>query len=164
MFNPAVIYGLDIPFVFDPVPVVINGYKFPVGASVDVTGGKKIVKTEIPGLKGTVKQFAGMDDYQISINIVSNHLNHLTAKLELKKIIALWEKTDGPLAIICPKTAMYGIDRVVFESLSHPQIAGFPGMEILTLGFVSDTLYDIELLDVPKGSPETYLKVLEAPV
>ena len=152
MFNPATVYGLDIPFVFDPVPVVVNGYKFPVGTSVDVMGNKKIAKTEIPGHKGTIKQFTGMDDYQITVNIVSNHLNHLTAKLELKKIISLWEKTDEPLFMVCPKTAMYGINRVVFESISHPTVAGFPGMEILTLNFISDTLYEIELLDTIEGN------------
>jgi hypothetical protein len=145
-FNPLNVYGFRLPFTFDPVPVAVNGYKFPPGTSVDVSGKKRIVSTAVPGREGTIKEFLGMDDYRIVLNIVSNHANHLLARREVEDIVRIWETTDDPLFMVCPKTALYGINRVVFEDLSHPHVPGFPGMEVLTLSFLSDTLYEIEIL------------------
>ncbi|HOW83590.1 MAG TPA: DUF6046 domain-containing protein [Spirochaetota bacterium] len=126
-------------------PLAINGFVFPIEPLVDVRGGKNIVKTTVPGLDGTVKEFLGFDDYVIMVNVIIEGATRSDVLAQLEAVIKIW-KIEESLVILCPKTAEYGIDRVVFESFDHPETEGMPSTERLTLRFVSDKEYDFEVI------------------
>ncbi len=136
-------HGFVLPLVYDPVPVSIGGITMPAGCLVSVTGSKNIVKTAVPGRNGTIKELIGRDDYAVSIQMVIQKPYVVMVESELKKIISLWEKEEM-LKIVCPKTESYGIEYVVFEKISHPEVAGFPGTESLSLDFIEDRDYEFE--------------------
>jgi len=137
-------HGIVLPLASDPVPVSIGGVRLPAGCIVSVTGQKNIVKTQIPGRDGTIKELLGRDDYTVSIEMVVQKPYIALVESELQKIIYLWEKEEA-LSIFCPKTESYGIEKVVFERLSHPEIPGFPGTESLSLDFLEDRDYNFEV-------------------
>jgi len=126
-------------------PLAINGFVFPIEPLVDVRGGKNIVKTTVPGLDGTVKEFLGFEDYEITVFVTLESATRADVLAQLEAVIKIWEIEES-LVILCPKTAEYGIDRVVFESIDHPETEGMPGTERLTLRFVSDKDYNFEVI------------------
>lgn len=126
-------------------PLIIGGYKFPIEPLVEVKGGKRLVKTEVPGRDGTVKELVGQEDYTISVNVILQGIERGTTLAELSGLVAIWEREES-LLCICPKTALYGIDFVVFESISHPETEGMEATERLTLTFLSDQAMDFEMV------------------
>lgn len=138
--------GVTIPLINDPVPVSVGGVKLPAGCIVSVTGQKNFVKTKVPGRDGTIKELIGRDDYTVSIAMVIQKPYYSMIEDELSKIITLWNK-ENSLIILCPKTEYYGIEKVVFEKISHPEIPGFPGTESLALEFAEDIDIELEVFD-----------------
>ena len=126
------------------VPLKIGRYKFPMECLVDVQGKKRVIKTVVPGLDGTIKEFSGFDDYSISVHVILQARNYDLVLEELEKVIEQWESIES-IPIVCPKTEAYGISMIVFESFSHPETEGLEGTERLTLNFVSDREYEFEV-------------------
>ncbi len=122
------------------VPLNIDGYKFPMECLVDIRGRKRIIKTKVPGMDGTVKEYVGMDDYHVVVHVVLQAKNFDNVYYELANIKDLWDKKEK-LPILCPKTEEYGINYVVFDKFSHPETPGMESTERLTLNFLSDDVY-----------------------
>lgn len=138
--NPLAIHSgkISIPFISSQlVPCKLGSYKVPIECHVNVSGQKRIVKTVVPGRDGSVKELTGRDDYSVKIDLILLAKNYSKVSKEVESIIALWEKKDS-INIVCPKTEMYGIEKVVFESFDHPETPGMPGYEKLSLTFSSD--------------------------
>ncbi|MEJ5361095.1 MAG: DUF6046 domain-containing protein [Spirochaetota bacterium] len=139
------IHGLPLSALSkELVPVIIGTYKFPCGCLVDISGSKNIISTSIPGRNGNIKECAGFNDYVITIHAVIQSLTFDMVYDELNRIIALWQMEDS-LRILCPKTELYGIEQVIFESFSHPETKAMEATEILTLRFLSDSEFDVEV-------------------
>ena len=139
------IHGLPLSALSkELVPVVIGTYKFPCGCLVDISGSKKIISTPIPGKDGNIKECAGFNDYVITIHALIQSLTFELVYDELNKIIALWQMEES-LRILCPKTQLYGIEQVIFESFDHPETKAMEATEILTLRFLSDTEFEVEI-------------------
>jgi len=132
------------PFLQELVPLKVGNYRFKMECLVDIRGGKNIVKTEVPGLDGTIKEMTGFSDYTISVQATLQGYDNDDVREELKKVLMEWNKKES-LPIVCPKTDDYGIDRIVFESISHPELQGLEATERLTLTFLSDTEYEFEV-------------------
>ena len=143
-------FGLDYKgsklnfFGPDLVPLMIGGYLFPMECLVDVRARKRIVKTEVPGLKSTIKELTGFEDYEITVHAVFQTTSYDDTQSELKDLIEIWKKKES-LFIYCPKTDLYDINYVVFEGISHPETQGMEATERLTLNFISDIDYDFEV-------------------
>lgn len=125
-------------------PCSIGGYLFTIEPLVDVKGDKYLVKTEVPGRDGTVKELAGMGDFTVTLSLTLQGIDRVSTMAELAGVVALWEREEA-LPIVCSKTAAYGIDFVVFESISHPDTEGMEATERLTLTFSSDRIIDFEM-------------------
>jgi len=126
------------------VPLKLGAYKFPMEVLVDITGGKKIIKTAVSGMSGTVKELIGFDDYKITVHAIIHKRTYDDVTEELEKLITEWEK-ERSISINCPKTDIYGISRVVWGDFSHPESAGEEGTERMTINLVSDDDYDFEV-------------------
>ncbi|MBN2435577.1 MAG: hypothetical protein JXK07_09970 [Spirochaetes bacterium] len=145
--NPFEIHGgkISIPFLSTQlVPCKLGDYTVPIECHVHVSGKKRLVKTPVPGRDGTVKELTGRDDYTIKIDLVLMARNYSAVSAEVAQVIAEWDKKES-ITIVCPKTDMYGIEKVVFEDIDHPETPGMQGYETLTLTFVSDD--ELELMD-----------------
>lgn len=111
---------------------------------INVSQAKKIIKTEIQGRNGTVKEYIGMDDYGITINGIIAGPNGSYPKaimLQLKKII------DAPVPI--PVTSTYlnnlGIFNIVVESYSFDQEPGGYSKQNFTISAISDLPVELQI-------------------
>ncbi len=139
------IHGLPLSALSkELVPVIVGSYEFPCGCLVDISGSKKIISTPIPGRDGNIKEFVGYNDYVITIHALIQSLTFDMVYDKLNRIMALWQMEQS-LRIICPKTDLYCISSVIFESFDHPETKGMEATEVLTLRFLSDNDYELEV-------------------
>lgn len=102
-----------------------------------VTKVKKIVKTEIQGRDGTVKEYIGADDSQVDFQGVICGANGVYPQSEVS---ALNRWIDAP--VTKKVSSMYlqnlGINNIVVTNASIPQIAGGYSYQTFTINCISD--------------------------
>jgi len=103
-----------------------------------VSQAKKIIRTEIQGRDGTVKEYIGMDDYHITINAIINGIN---GHYPIEDIAPLKQMLDAPVTIdvACNYLLMLGIQSVVVESYAFEQEAGMYSQQKVSINCISDT-------------------------
>lgn len=103
-----------------------------------VSQAKKIIKTEIQGRDGTVKEYIGMDDYQVTINGIIVGENRVHPK---NKVLQLKSVLDAPVSI--PVVSEFlnnlGIFNIVINDYSLPQEAGGYSKQDFSINALSDT-------------------------
>lgn len=106
-------------------------------AIITVTQPTNIVKTRITGRSGSIKQYIGSDDKNITINSVINMPNDQAPTEFLQ---ALQQMKDAPVAI--PVTNYFlnalNINYIVIEDISTPQEEGGYSNQSLTITACSD--------------------------
>jgi hypothetical protein len=105
---------------------------------LSVSQAKKIVKTEIQGRDGTVKEYIGMDDYKVTINAIINGTN---GHYPVEDIAALKQMLDAPVTIdvTCKYLETLGIHAVVVEGYEINQEEGMYSQQKITINCCSDT-------------------------
>jgi len=103
-----------------------------------VSQAKKIVKTEIQGRNGTVKEYIGMDDYHITVNAIINGANYTYPWAQVN---AVKQMLDAPVPIIveCKYLNGLGVNTVVVESYQIGQEEGKYSQQKITINCISDT-------------------------
>lgn len=101
-------------------------------ALISVSQNKKIVRTDIAGRNGKVKEYVGMDDYQVTITGTltgANGVQPLNDVLNLKKVL------DAPceIEVECEFLNQFGIFNLVVDSSDIPQDAGGISYQTYTL-------------------------------
>jgi hypothetical protein len=109
---------------------------------VSVTFPRNIVKTEIVGRDGTVKEYIGEGDAQISFRgVVTGGNGHYPGEqvAELLKVI------QAPVTIpVYSRHLQYmGIDSVVFEDRSFEQEEGSYSYQVFSLNAISDIPHEL---------------------
>lgn len=127
------------------MPCKLDGFQLPNEPIIEVSGGKRVIKTVIDGSDGTFKEQHSMDDYSVIIRgiAVSQDSDEYPEK-DVRKIRQLCEK-KGNVTAVCQLLTFFGIDKLVIESFSFPAIEGAPGMQPYELTCISDKEFDIEL-------------------
>lgn len=103
---------------------------------ITVTQAKKIIRTEIQGKDGTVKEYIGMDDYQIEIvGTITAAADSTpdTDVIDLKKML----DAPVPIGVVCTWLQNLGITDVVIESYNIPQDAGGQSYQTFTINCTS---------------------------
>lgn len=97
----------------------------------------RIVKTEIQGRDGTVKEYIGKDDSKITIQGVITGQNGVYPQTEVN---ALNQWYDAPISkqIICPWAQNIGITDIVCEDLTFAQVTGGYSYQQFTMNCISD--------------------------
>jgi hypothetical protein len=120
-------------------------------AVVSISGKKNIVETPMQGKKGTVKELIGIDDFEIKFVGVLSNSNDDYPEQEIQELIKLWEINEA-VRMNCAFTDYFlmsnnkkNTDYVVIKSLDFPAMEGFEDIQIITMGLVSDTPFEIEL-------------------
>lgn len=123
--------------------VIKNSGVFLETALIDLNLPKNIVKTQIQGRNGTVKEYIGMDDWQITINgaVISKHANVPPTK----EIEDIWKLTQAPIALNIYSNFLnhFGIYSVVIENFASNQIEGTRNAIGFTLTCTSDIPFEI---------------------
>ena len=145
--------------ISDTLTFLANSYTYPSGKVVSfnnielktvlisVSQATKLIKTEVQGLDGTVKEYIGKDDYYITVTGVINGEFSLppTAKVnELKKML------DCPVVIevVSPWLQNIGVYQAIVETYDLPQMPGGVGYQTFTINLVSDTPTELIIEDV----------------
>lgn len=103
----------------------------------------RIIKTEIQGRDGTVKEYIGKDDSKITIQGVITGDNGVYPKTAVNALMQWW---DAPVtkSITCPFAQNLGITNIVAEDISIPQVSGGYSFQQFTINCISDI--DVNLI------------------
>lgn len=131
--------------------VKIGDYEFALDALVSITGGKTVLKTQVSGLDGTVKEIISNNDYQIEIRgIIINEENDEYPEQEVASIRNMLEanvtqKIEGDIFKI------FNINQMVVEKWSLPGEAGGQNYQAYQISGVSDRPVELTLMDPNNG-------------
>ncbi|WP_338813657.1 DUF6046 domain-containing protein [Bernardetia sp. Wsw4-3y2] len=107
-------------------------------ALIDISNSKNIVKTEIQGRKGTVKEYVSLGDYIVNISgsIISDNQKEYP-EIEVK---ALEKVLIAPvsLQVISEPLNRLGVYEIVIEGYNFPTKQGFIGTQVYSISAVSD--------------------------
>ena len=117
---------------------------------IDVSQQKQIVKTNIQGLSGTVKEYISKGDYQVTIRgaLVSEssvrypeeEVRQLTEYLEAEASIGVASRFLDDI---------FNIQNIVVESFSFPQVEGTQNVQLFEVSAVSDDPIELTVLRDP---------------
>lgn len=122
----------------------INGTKITLDTVlVDVAISKNVVKTEIDGQNGTVKEYISDGDYKVSIRgaIVNDKGTNYPFD-EFKKLNAI-VKAPISVAVTSYFLSLFPIHSLVIESVTFPQKEGYTNTQLFEISCVSDNAIDI---------------------
>ena len=104
----------------------------------------RVIKTEIQGRNGTVKEYIGADDSKITINCIITGKNGVYPREEVNRL-KRW--LDAPVAkgVVAWWLDNLGISNVVVENYSIPQVQGGYSYQIVTIEAVSDAPVELKI-------------------
>jgi len=103
----------------------------------------RIIKTEIQGRDGSVKEYIGKDDSKITIQGVITGDNGVYPKTAVNALMQWWE-APVTKSITCPFAQNLGITNIVAEDISIPQVSGGYSYQQFTINCISDI--DVNLI------------------
>ncbi len=104
---------------------------------ITVNQAKTIVKTNIAGGDGTVKEYISLDDYQVQVNgIITGGNGHYP----VEDVLALKQMLDAPvnIPVICEYLNRLGIQELIVTDYSLPQVPGGYSQQNFTINLLSD--------------------------
>lgn len=104
---------------------------------ITINQTKNIVKTQIQGRAGTVKEYVGLGDYQVTINGILTNLNGSYPKDQL---VALKDLLTAPISIEATSwfLQIFGIDYLVIDSFDIEQGEGEYSQQAFSISASSD--------------------------
>lgn len=109
-----------------------------------ISQSKKIITTEIQGRDGTVKEYIGLDDYQIQMTgRINGGYNVYEKELvaTLKKILSVGQ----PLAVSSWYLQNLGITDIVIKDFNFGQNEGEYSTQYFTINAISDTIVEASI-------------------
>lgn len=126
------------------MPTKIDGLWLPNEPLVSVSGQNMIVKTQLTGVRGLVKELISTDDYAIKIEgLIINESSDDYPEEYLRKIRTICEK-PAAVEIDNRLLTLFDIHQVAIESYSFPGVAGDQNVQAYVITCSSDR--PIELL------------------
>ncbi len=104
-----------------------------------------VVRTQIQGFDGTVKEYIGADDAKILIQGIIAGTNGVYPKDEVAAL-SRWINAPVSKGVVCPYLQNLGIDKLVVLDSSIPQIAGGYSYQTFTINCISDKAAELILL------------------
>lgn len=109
---------------------------------ITVTKPQRVIKTEIQGRDGTVKEYIGADDARITINGIITGNNGVYPKDEVARLRA-WLEAPVTKPVVSWWLGNLGVDNIVVENHSIPQVQGGYSYQMFSIDAVSD--FPVEL-------------------
>lgn len=141
-------YDVDVTGREYYMPVTLGGMLLPHPV-MSITGRKSIVKTELQGRRGTVKELINIDDYQITIRGLIIDLKNEYPEETVAELRKLFERNEAvaiesaitDIFLITPDRS--GFDKVVIESLDFPEVTGIRNVRPYMMQLSSDEPFDL---------------------
>lgn len=111
---------------------------------ISVDFSARIVKTEIQGRNGTIKEYIGEDDAKVGIQGVICGWNGHYPALEVSKLNE-WRKAPIAKAAVSSYLQNLGIQSLVVEDCSIPQIAGGYSYQTFSMNCISDIPVELKI-------------------
>lgn len=111
---------------------------------ISVAQPKRIITTEIQGRDGTVKEYIGMDDYQVTINgIITGPNGHFP----IDEVNTLHQLNKAPIAIVAISTYLQNLDitNLVIKDFAYEQQPGAYSLQAFTLNCLSDVPIELQI-------------------
>lgn len=104
---------------------------------VTVTQPKRIIRTEIQGENGSVKEYIGMDDFQVSINGIIAGTN---GSYPFQEVAALHDILRAPITIpvVSSYLQLFDIFNLVITDYAFDQEPGGYSKQMFTINAISD--------------------------
>ena len=106
----------------------------------------RIIKTEIQGRNGTVKEYIGEDDAKITIQGVISGTNGHYPAYEVGQL-NLWRSAPVSKGITSTFLQNLGIDNMVVESFDVPQIMGGYSYQTFSINAISDLPVELKIVN-----------------
>lgn len=114
---------------------------------ITVSQAKKIIKTDIQGRNGTVKEYIGDDDYAITINGIITGAN---GQYPIDDVSRLKKILDAPIAIGVSSRFLQnlGIISLVVEEYEISQKEGGYSYQTFSISCISDVPQELKVINV----------------
>ena len=113
-------------------------------ALIDISQTKNIVKTQIQGRNGDVKEYVSDGDYSLNIRgVLAINGQDVFPEDQLKHLIQFC-KAPVSIPVACNLLEYHGIQNIVIESYTFPQSEGMRNAISFQLDCVSDTPFEIK--------------------
>ena len=112
---------------------------------LNVSQSKKIITTEIQGRDGTVKEYIGLDDFQVQITGRLNGTYNVNPK-ELTRQLKIILSAGQPLEITSWYLQNLGIDDIVVKDFNFGQTEGEYSTQYFTINAMSDKRFEAKII------------------
>lgn len=104
----------------------------------------RVIKTEIQGRNGTVKEYIGADDAKITINGIITGSNGIYPRDEVSRL-KRW--LDAPVSkdIVAWWLGNLGVNKIVVENYSIPQVQGGYSYQMFSIDAISDLPVELRI-------------------
>lgn len=157
MIAPAILSGGYIAPAFltqetDPLILISmegNTLKLPAGTQVGVSQARRLTITQVNGLKGTVKESAGYEDWQVSVSGTFFAPGYIVGVpgvpsiiQQIRSLSSIW-KREEELTVTNMRLNALGITSVIMEKLDLPD-APSEYMQPFSFSLLSDIALDLD--------------------
>ena len=114
---------------------------------INVNQSKRIVTTEIDGMDGTIKEYIGMDDYQVSINGILNGPN---GSYPISAVNSLHQlcKAGVPVDVVSRYLQNLDIHQIVIKDFSYDQEPGGYSKQNFSIQAISDVPVMLKMTNI----------------
>lgn len=112
---------------------------------IQINQSLRVIKTEIQGRNGTVKEYIGADDMQITVNGVLTGRNGVYPRESVDRL-KKWLDAPVTKGVTAWWLNNLGVNNIVIESYSIPQTRGGYSYQVFSFNAVSDTPVELRIV------------------
>lgn len=117
--------------------VQMGDFTLPPATMFQFRRAKNIVKTNVLGSNGTVKEIFGFDDWIIDVRGLALDEPGRSAQEQIKELLE-WEKLADSIEVVGELFSIHGIKRVAIEDWADNIVQGKPGVRAFNFQMSSD--------------------------
>jgi hypothetical protein len=115
---------------------------------IDVSQEKQIIKTNIQGVSGTVKEYISKGDYQIKVRGALVEENGRRYPEEQVSQLREYLEVEASIGIASRfLNDIFGVNEIVVEGFSFPQVEGFQNTQFFEFSAISDDPIELTVLN-----------------
>lgn len=127
------------------MPVYINGKEIK-NATICLTQAKVIVKTQMPGANGSVKEYISLDDMSITVKAQLTADDGDYPEELMEQISSLWQINEAVQIISAITDIMLPLDtKVVLETITIDEVGEMESVQNVTLTLTADQPFELEI-------------------
>ncbi len=125
--------------------VSVEGLTLPPATLIDFDRPKRIVRTEVMGRDGDVREYIGQGDWNITIRgVITNDDNPEQPPESFIKALNKICNIPVQIPIVNDMTRWLGITDIVIENVSFPALEGYIGAQPFVLDCTSDEIFEVK--------------------